>query len=114
MFSKLRHCGLHLWLSTTLLSKLVTMQLSFFTKCSLTDGRIKRQDKTDKSCIILIRILDYDVGYVRTRFLDMPVVNIGTARNLFDALKSSLSEKGLDFEKCIAFISNTTNVMKGV
>lgn len=44
----------------------------------------------------------------------MPVVNIGTARNLFDALKSSLSEKGLDFEKSIAFISDTTNVMKGV
>ena len=71
-------------------------------------------DKTDKSCIILIRILDHDVGDVRTRFLDMPVVNIGTARNLFDALKSSLSEKGLDFEKCIAFMSDTTNVMKGV
>ena len=71
-------------------------------------------DKTDKSCIILIRILDHDVGDVRTRFLDMPVVNIGTARNLFDALKSSLPEKGLDFEKCIAFMSDTTNVMKGV
>ena len=71
-------------------------------------------DKTDKSCIILIRILDHDVGDVRTRFLDMPVVNIGTARNLFDALKSSLSKKGLDFEKCIAFMSDTTNVMKGV
>ena len=52
-------------------------------------------DKTDKSCIILIRILDHDVGDIRTRFLDMPVVNIGTARYLFDALKSSLSEKDL-------------------
>ncbi len=44
----------------------------------------------------------------------MPVVNIGTARNLFDALKLSLSKKGLDFEKCVAFMSDTTNVMKGV
>ncbi len=71
-------------------------------------------DKTDKSCIILIRLLDFDVGDVRTRYFDMPVVNIGTARNLFDALKLSLSKKGLDFEKCVAFMSDTTNVMKGV
>lgn len=71
-------------------------------------------DKTDKSCIILIRKLDFDVGDVRTRFLDMPIVNIGTAVNLFDALKLSLTKKGLDFEKCVAFMSDTTNVMKGV
>ncbi len=70
--------------------------------------------KTDKSCIILIRLLDFDVGDGRTRFLDMPVVNIGTARNLFDALKLSLSKKDLDYEKCVAFMSDTTNVMKGV
>ena len=43
----------------------------------------------------------------------MPVVNIGTARNLFYALKHSLLEKGLDFEKCIAYMSDTTNIMKG-
>ena len=36
-------------------------------------------DKTDKSCIILVRVLDLEVGDIRTRFLDMPVVNIGTA-----------------------------------
>ena len=29
-------------------------------------------DKTDKSCIILVRILDPIVGDIRTRFLDMP------------------------------------------
>ena len=33
-------------------------------------------DKTDKSCIILVRVLDPEVGDVRTRFLDMPVVNV--------------------------------------
>ena len=43
----------------------------------------------------------------------MPVVNIGTAQNLFVALKESLSRNGLDFSKCIAFMSDTTNVMKG-
>ncbi len=46
--------------------------------------------KTDKSCIILVRLLDTGEGDVRTRFLDMPIVNIGTAQNLFKALKESL------------------------
>lgn len=67
-------------------------------------------DKTDKSCIILVRILDSAVG---ARFLDMPIVNIGTASNLFTALKASLQDKGLDFSNAVSFMSNTTNVMKG-
>ena len=70
-------------------------------------------DKTDKSCIILVRVLDPVVGECRTWFLDMPVVNIGTADNLFQALKSSLEKHGLSFEKAVAFMSDTTNVMKG-
>lgn len=70
-------------------------------------------DKTNKSCIILVKVLDTNLGDVRTRFLDMPVVNIGTAENLFIALKTSLSKNGLDFSKAMAFMSDTTNVMKG-
>lgn len=70
-------------------------------------------DKTDKSCIILVKFLDYEHGEVCTRFLDMPIVNIGNAPNLFTALKSSLIKQGLDFSKAIAFMSDTTNVMKG-
>ena len=70
-------------------------------------------DKTDKSCVILFRIFDSSLGDSRTRFLDMPVVNVGTAVNLFTALKSSLESKGLDFSKAVAFMSDTTNVMKG-
>ena len=50
---------------------------------------------------------------MRTRFLDMPVVNIGTAQNLFDAVQTAFTEKGLDFSNAIAFMSDTTNVMKG-
>ena len=46
-------------------------------------------DKTDKSCIILVRLFDSSVGDCRTRFLDMPIVNMGMAVNLFAALKSS-------------------------
>ena len=56
-------------------------------------------DSTDKSCIILVRIFDNEVGNVRTRFLDMPVVNIGTAQNI---LKQSLEG-----------MSDTVSVMKG-
>ena len=69
-------------------------------------------DKTDKSCIILVRVFYSCVGHMHTRFLDMPIVNVGTAYNLFDALKLSLSNHGLDFSKCLAFMSDTTNVMK--
>ena len=70
-------------------------------------------DKTEKSCNILVRVFDSCVGDIRTRFLDMPVVNVGTACNLFDALKLSLSNHWLDFRKCLAFMSDTTNMMKG-
>ena len=71
-------------------------------------------DATNKSCIILVRTLDEKVGDVRTRFLDMPVVNIGTASNLFVAVQKSLADKGLDFSNIIAFMSDNTNVMKGM
>lgn len=70
-------------------------------------------DKTDKSCIILVRVLDEKLGVVRTRFLDMPIVNIGTAVNLFEALKNSLQKHGLNFQNAVSFMSDTTNVMKG-
>ena len=70
-------------------------------------------DKTNKSCIILVRILDQEIGNVRTRFLDMPIVNVGNAANLFDALKSSLSNNGLDFTNSISFMKDTINIMKG-
>ena len=40
-------------------------------------------DKNNKLCIILVRVLDPDIGEVQTRFLDMPpVVNIGTSTNI--------------------------------
>ena len=44
----------------------------------------------------------------------MPVVNIGTASNLFVAVQKSLADKGLDFSNAIAFMSDNTNVMKGI
>ena len=66
-------------------------------------------DSTDNSCIIL----DNEVGKVRTRFLDMPVINIGTAENIFEALKQSLESYNLDFNNAVAFMSDTASVMKG-
>ena len=70
-------------------------------------------DKVNKSCIILVRLLDPELGNVCTRFLDMPVVNICTAQNIFHALKESLQKHGLDFANAVAFMSDTANVMKG-
>ena len=67
-------------------------------------------ESNDKSCIILVRVLDCETADVHTRFVYMPVVNIGTARNLFHALSESLSKLGLDFSQAISFMSN---VMKG-
>ena len=71
-------------------------------------------DATNKSCILLVRTLDEKVGDNRTRFLDMHVVNIGTASNLFVAVQKSLANKGFDFSNDIAFMSDTTNVTKGI
>lgn len=73
-------------------------------------------DKTDKSSIILMRFLFFfytELGNVCTRFLDMPIVDIGSAQNLFLAVKSSLEKKDLDFSMVVSFMSDTTNVMKG-
>ena len=64
----------------------------------LTD---ESNDKVDKSCIILVRVFDSDLGDVKTRFLDMPVVNVGNAHNLFRALKDSLEKYGLAFSKAM-------------
>ncbi len=68
-------------------------------------------DKENKSCIILVRVLDAEVGNVKTRFLDMPIVNIGTASNIFSALKASLKKYGLDFSKAMALILCLTLLM---
>ena len=44
-----------------------------------------------------LSLFGYYVGDVRTKFLDMLIVNIGTAVNLFNALDLSLNKKGLSF-----------------
>ena len=46
-------------------------------------------DATNKSCIILVRTLDEKFGDFRTRFFDIPVVNIGNASNLDVAVQNN-------------------------
>ena len=74
----------------------------------------KSNDKTDKdtSCTILLRLPDPQLGEVQTRFLDMPINNIGTAANLFGALKESLVNNGLSFDNLMSFMSYITSVRK--
>ena len=55
-------------------------------------------DRKNKACIILVRVLDPDIGDIRTRFLDIPIVNVGMASKLFTALKSLLNNFGIDFQ----------------
>lgn len=69
-------------------------------------------DKTDKSCIILVRCLDPSKRKVRTCFLDMPIVNIGNAPSLFAALKSLLAMPG-DFSNSLVFMSDTDKCHEG-
>ena len=42
------------------------------------------------SPVFLVRVFYSCAGDIHTRFLDMPIVNVGTACNLFDALKLPL------------------------
>lgn len=47
-----------------------------------------------------MRFLDPVVGGVVTRFIDMPIVNVGTASNLFHAVEESLAKQDLDLRFC--------------
>lgn len=50
-------------------------------------------DTDDKNFAILVRLWDENVGQPITRFLDMPICNIGTADKLFEAIDTALEEK---------------------
>lgn len=59
------------------LNEVVASMLNPF--CIMMD---ESNDKNDKSCIILVRVLDSEQRKVCTSFLDMTIVNIGNASNL--------------------------------
>ena len=70
-------------------------------------------DNDDKNFAILVRLWDDQLGKPATRFLHMPVCNIGTADKLFDAIDSTLEERKIPWSNVVGFESDTTNVMMG-
>ncbi|KAJ8333719.1 hypothetical protein SKAU_G00410380 [Synaphobranchus kaupii] len=66
---------------------------------------------TDKEFVILARVFNEE--RLVTKFLDMPVCNIGKAENLFTSLNKVLSERKIDWSNVVAFNSDNCSVMKG-
>ena len=56
------------------------------TACHVQLMMDESTDKTDKFCIILVLVMDFYLGDIRTRFLDMPIVNVGTSLMLLSSL----------------------------
>ena len=70
-------------------------------------------DTDDKHLAILVRLWDNDLGAPVTRFLNMPVCNIGTATKLFECIDTTLQERGIPWAHVVGFESDTTNAMVG-
>ena len=70
-------------------------------------------DNDDKNFAILVRLWDDKLGKPVTRFLHMPVCNIGTADKLFEAIDSALVERNIPWANVVGFESDTANVMIG-
>ncbi|XP_059397935.1 uncharacterized protein LOC132130252 [Carassius carassius] len=69
--------------------------------------------KTDKEFVILTRLYDEDTLQVTTRFLEMPICNVGNAENLYVKLNEALRKRGIPWDNLIAFNSDNASVMKG-
>ncbi|XP_013858856.1 uncharacterized protein LOC106514241 [Austrofundulus limnaeus] len=69
--------------------------------------------KTDKQFVILARLYDEATLQVATRFMEMPVCNVGNAENLYEKLSEALRKRGIPWENLIAFNSDNASVMKG-
>ena len=65
----------------------------------------------DKNFAILVHLWDDQLGRPVTRFLHMPVCNIGTANKLFNALDSTLEERKIPSCNVVGFESDTTVMM---
>ncbi|KAI6648087.1 hypothetical protein LOD99_11896 [Oopsacas minuta] len=71
-------------------------------------------DMTDhKYFTVLVRYWCNRNNQAMTRFLAMPICNIATAQNLFDALSTVFEKCNLPWENVIGFASDTANVMVG-
>ena len=67
----------------------------------------------DKNFVLLGRLYDEHFCDVKTRFIDMPICNIGTGQNLFDTINNSFSERNIPWHNVLAFNSDNASVMKG-
>ena len=56
---------------------------------------------------------DQELCKVVTRFLAMPVCNIGTAQALFDAIESEFDSYSIPWSNVVGFASDTASVMVG-
>ena len=70
-------------------------------------------DSNDKNFTILVRLWDKNLGKPMTRFLDMPICNIGTGEKLFELINKSLSDRQIAWSNVAGFESDTANVMIG-
>ncbi|XP_060588036.1 uncharacterized protein LOC132743524 [Ruditapes philippinarum] len=67
----------------------------------------------NKSVAILVRVLDRSVHRITTRFLAMPICNIGTGVNLFSCLEQVLLDQNIPWQQCIGYGSDNASVMVG-
>ena len=78
----------------------------------LCDGGNDRMDR--KYFAILVRYWDDVVDQAVTRFLGMPTCNIATAEKLFEALDTTMENRGLPWNNVVGFASDSASVMVGV
>uniref|UniRef100_H3AGU8 Uncharacterized protein n=1 Tax=Latimeria chalumnae TaxID=7897 RepID=H3AGU8_LATCH len=67
----------------------------------------------DKNFVILVRLYEEEEMAMKTRFLDMPTCNIGSAENLFNCLDESFRKRGISWNNVVAYNSDNASVMKG-
>ncbi len=66
-------------------------------------------DSGDEKCVaILVRVFDSDIHRVTTKFLAMPICNIGTGENLFNCLQEVLTNK----QNLVGFSSDNAKCWK--
>uniref|UniRef100_H3ALC1 HAT C-terminal dimerisation domain-containing protein n=1 Tax=Latimeria chalumnae TaxID=7897 RepID=H3ALC1_LATCH len=66
---------------------------------------------SDKGLVMLVRVTNEN--RVVTRFLDMPIVNIGTGKNIFDAIDKCFSKNNIPWSNVLVFTSDNCSVMVG-
>ena len=66
-----------------------------------------------KSLAIVVKHFDEVRERAVTRFLDMPICNIGTVQFIFDQLDATFEAQGIPWKNVVAFISDNCNTVVG-